>query len=99
MDCYSHHGTSGFTYSFGNRPLYGNKDGKSVSCYGTKTSKVEARRNIIENDARYLEYRCAVALDHGITKISKIFPEISLLLCPIVNAAFDTQCKEGFELL
>ena len=40
---YSHHGTSGFTYSFGNKPFYGQKYGISVSCYATKNQKIHIR--------------------------------------------------------
>ena len=88
LDTYSHHGTSGFTYSFGKRPAYGQKYGKSVSCYTTIPSKVSIRDTLIKHDARYLEYKCAMALDYAISKVSNIFREIKHLLCPIVNAAF-----------
>ena len=99
LDSYSHHGTSGFTYSFGNRPFYGQKDGISVSCYTTIPSKKSNRDLLIKRDARYLEYKCAMALDYGISKVRKIIPEIKHLLCPIINAAFHKQSKEGIDMI
>ena len=58
LDSYSHHDTSGFTYSFGNQPFYGQKDSISVSCYTTKPSKDinrdTNRDTLIKHDARYL---------------------------------------------
>ena len=48
LETYSRHGTSGFTYSFGNRPFYGNNNGSTVSCYNMKTSKVLIRNTLIQ---------------------------------------------------
>ena len=99
LSSYSHHGTKGFVYSFGNKPLYGNNNGSSVSVYATKKSKVPIRDAIIAQDAKYLENIASIALDHGISKLKNIFPEIHLLLSPFINAAFDKQSKEGIQLL
>ena len=99
LSSYSHHDTTGFVYSFGNRPNYGNNEGSSVSIYVNKKSKVEAKNNLIHQEARYLEYLSAQSLDHGIQKIAKIFPDIKLLISPIINAAFDRQYDNGVELL
>ena len=99
LSSYSHHGTQGFVYSFGNKPLYGNNAGSSVSTYVNKRSKVEAKNIQISQDAKYLEMISAKALEYGISKISEVFPEIKHVLSPIINAAFDKQCEEGLELL
>ena len=64
-----------------------------------KASKLLIMNKLIQQDARYLEYKCAMALDYGITKIPHILPEINLLLSPVVNATFYKQCKEGNDMI
>ena len=40
-----------------------------------------------------------MALEYGITKVRNIIPEIKHLWCPIVNAAFYKQSKEGIDMI
>ena len=73
LSSYSHHDTKGIVYSFGNKPLYGNNNGSSVSIYATKKSKIPIRDAMITQDATYLENIASIALDHGISKLKNIF--------------------------
>ena len=99
LNNYDHHGTKGFTYSFGNKPMYGMNDGSSVGLYANKRSKIDRRQNIINEKASMLESMCATALNEGIACVSKYIPEIKHLLCPIINAAYQKQSDANMQLL
>lgn len=99
LKTYSHYGTEGFVYSFGNKPNYGNANGSSVSIYSTKRSKNEDLTKFKSDDANFVEDKCKDCLKNGIEKISKYIPDISLLLSPIINTAYWKQCKDDINLL
>ena len=99
LKSYEHHGTKGFNYSFGNKPLYGCVDGSSVSTYTTKRNKNATKQECIIQDASYVHERCAKQVLSGIESLSRIIPELKNMLCPIINAAYDMQCKKGISLL
>ena len=99
LESYSHHGTSGFTYSFENRPFYGKRDGISVSCYTPKLSNDTNKNTQFKHDFRYLEYACTMVLVHGITKVGNIIPEMKHISCPIINASLHKQSKEGIDMI
>ena len=99
LNNYDHHGTKGFTYSFGNKPMYGMKDGSSVGLYANKRSKIDGKINIINQKASMLESMCSYALNDGISCVSQYIPEINHLLCPIINAAYQKQSDANMQLL
>ena len=99
LKSYDHHGTSGYAYSFGNKPLYGNKDGSSVGIYSNKKSKDESKQYSINSKATMLESICSASIKQGIKCVSKIIPEIRELLCPIINAAYQKHCDANINLL
>ena len=99
LQSYSHHETKGYNYSFGNKAFYGNDKGSSISIYTNKKNRTEAIQDTIDADAIYVNHICNRALHWGMLEIRKVFPEIKLLLSPILNAAFDKQCGNGTKLL
>ena len=46
LKSYSHFNTKGYVYSFGNKPLYGMKDGSSVSTYSNKKNNQKKTRRL-----------------------------------------------------
>ena len=66
LKSYNHHGTNGYAYSFGNKPLYGNKDGSSVGIYSNKKSKDESKQYSINSKATMLESICSASIKQGI---------------------------------
>ena len=99
LKSFEHHGTKGFNYSFGNKPLYGCVDGSSVSTYTTKKHRNKTKQECIIQEASYVHERCANQVVEGIRSLSVIIPELKNMLCPIINAAYDMQCKQPIDLL
>ena len=99
LKSFDHHGTKGFNYSFGNKPLYGMSNGSSVGMYQNKRSKNDKRQSVIDIDACWLQSICGATIKKGISRLSTIIPEIKLFLCPIVNAAYQMQSKNKTKLL
>ena len=99
LKTYDHFGSKGFTYSFGNKPLYGNVNGSSVAIYATTKSKNIDKQKVINDKATYLDNLCSISMNTGISYLSKIIPETSNLLSPIVDAAEDKQNISDIHLL
>ena len=99
LKTYKHHRTKGYTYSFGNKPLYGNVNGSSVGLYTNKRNKNYDRQTAINDKAAMLESLCSSSIKNGICHVSKIIPEIKHLKCPIINARYEKQCNSNIELL
>ena len=70
LTTYSHHGTKGYVYSFGNKPNYGNTNGSTVSTYSNKFSKNKILQTMKNEDAKFIEDKCKDCLQHGIDKLS-----------------------------
>ena len=99
LDSYDHHGSKGFAYSFGNKPLYGNIEGSSVSVYVNKKSKIHSRQLAINESADAVEHTCNQVMNKGISALSNIIPEIKNLLNPIIDAAYHRQTSSELNLL
>ena len=99
LSSYSHHGTKGHTYSFGNKPLYGKQAGSSVGIYTNKTSNKKEKQEEIDINADRIENLCASAISKGVDLISTIIPEVRYFLSPILNAAFKKQRRENINVL
>ena len=101
LKSFDHHGSRGFNFSFGNKPLYGMCDGSSVGVYQNKksTSKVPKRQCDIDMNANWIQMLCSSTIKRGIFLLSNIIPEINKLLCPIVNAAYRMQSECGNDML
>ena len=55
METYNHHGSFGSCFSFCNKPLYGNINGKSVSVYTNKKSTATCEQKLIDTKADEVE--------------------------------------------
>ena len=99
LKCFSHHGTKGFNYSFGNKPLYGMLNGSSVGTYQNKNSKSNKRQLVIDRDASWLQSMCANTIRHGIFSLTSLLPDVKHFLCPIINAAYTKQVNNECQLL
>ena len=99
LKIFDHHGTKGFNHSFGNKPLYVNSDGSSVSTYTQlkRKNKNKQEKRILET--KHIHQKCAETIHDGIFHSSKLIPEIKHFLCPIINAAYDRQCRDDIHLL
>ena len=87
MATYDHHGSFGNCFSFGNKPLYGMVDNKSVGVYSNKKSKVIRRQEHINVTASNIETICSEVIKKGVNSLSAIVPDIKYLLSPILDTA------------
>ena len=99
LDSFDHHGSKGFVYSFGNKPLYGMKDGSSVSLYANKKSKSVTMQSKINDNADEIEIICSRSINIGISTLSTVLPDIKNLISPIIDAAYHRQKAAGISLL
>ena len=91
LQTYNHHGTSGKCFSFGNKPDYRNIDGVSVSTYSAKKCKDESKQSFIDCNIEFIENIFSDLVNERVEQLSRILPEIKLLLSPILNSAYEMQ--------
>ena len=99
LPTYNHHGTHGKCYSFGNKPMYGMVNDVSVGLYTHKKSKKEYRQKIIDEKLSNIEDQAALLINSGVKELSKVIPEMSSLLSPILNTAYEIQKQVNREVL
>ena len=87
MATYDHHGSGGNCFSFGNKPLYGKVENKSVGVYSNKKSKVIQRQEDINANASIMEKNCSKVINNSVKSLSAIVPDIKYLLSPILDTA------------
>ena len=88
-----HFGSSGLIYSFGNRGNFGMIDNSSITTYANRKFKNKAKHSNAQIDADRMEYLCADEVRNAVASISKLVPNISMLLSPIIRKAFDMQSR------
>ena len=99
LKSFDHHGTKGYSYSFGNKPLYGNINGSSVSTYTPVRHKNEKKQDKLVSQAEYVHQKCSQTIRNGIVNMSKVIPELKHMLSPIINAAYAMQCDKDVKFL
>ena len=87
MDSYDYHSSLGSCISFGNKPLYGCIDGKSVGTYTTKESKVASRQKIIKSKAEIMQEVLSDTVIDAVVSLSTIVPDLKYLLSTIIDTA------------
>ena len=63
--------------------------GLSVNTYTNVANKKDSNNYLINEDTKYLEYLCSRVIKHDTRKIATVISDISHLLRPIINAAYN----------
>jgi len=91
----NHHDSSGYYYSFWNKGSFQRKGNKSVDQYANKTSKSVMRMQKLNEDASEIEHVCASHISESVLGMENVIRNISKLLSPVIDTAFEMQKDYG----
>ena len=91
----NHFDSRGYIYSFGNKGSYGMINNSSVDMYATRKFKDKLKMEQTIESANDINNKCATAITEGISCLKKIIPNISNLISPIIQVAYNMQNKIG----
>ena len=92
--CFSHFGSSGNVYSFGNKGSFDKATLSSVGQYSSKKSKIERTQLCIERESEHYERMVSEEINVCMEAISKVVPKVRSVINPIVETAFKIQSDE-----
>ena len=87
----SHHQSSGYYYSWGNRANYRTVDLSSVTQY----THIKKKGIVAEINASFLEESMNIELKNSILTMKNKFPFLATVISPIVGVAFKMQTQHG----
>ena len=95
MDSFHHHGSLGNYYSFGNKANYGMVDTSSVGVYSNKKSKNPIKQQEITKKADAIEVSGIYEIKTSVDLLSKVIPNITYTISPIIDTADELQNPIG----
>ena len=93
MEKYNHHGSFGSCFSFCNKPLDGNINGKSVSVYTNKNSTVVCKQKLIDTKADKVKEILSDIIVNAVLSLSTIITDLKYLLSPIIDTGEKIQSE------
>ena len=91
----NHFDSSGYYYSFGNRASYKKQGSSSINTYTNKKSKIMLNQNKIDDEAKFIENKCATELCKGIKSLKGYTKNITELISPMLDVSYSMQKKYG----
>ena len=91
----NHCNSTGYYYSFGNKGSYERVGNCSVGQYASKKSTSVEKTKRIGDNAVMLEKLCASHIKESVLAMENLLPNLSTLISPVVDTAFDMQVKHG----
>ena len=91
----NHHNSTGKYYSFGNKGAYKLVANKSVGQYAMKESKNPLIDKRLISQSLEIETLCASHVHESINAMEKVLRNISNLVSPVIDTAFDMQVNYG----
>ena len=89
----NHHNSQGKYYSFGNKGAFKLIGNSSVGQYTQKEVKAKRNMDVLIGVADKAEKLCACHIYESVEAIGKVVRNISKLLSPLINVAFQMQSK------
>jgi hypothetical protein len=94
----SHHGSTGYYVSFGNKGSFEKTIDSSIGQYTCKKKTTASKQVLVNKEDMLYEQCCADELGRSVKDLSTILPNISSILSPVVQVAFNTQLTGGKDL-
>ena len=90
-----HFNSDGGYYSFGNSSAYRIIENSSVETYTNKTSNSPTRQKTINSNVMEIELLVAKEIRTAVSSLQKKIRDISLLISPVLDAAYKLQKTMG----
>ena len=90
-----HFTSNGGYYSFGNSSAYRIIENSSLETYANKTSNSATRQKTINSNAMEIELLVAKEIRTAVSSLQKKIRDISLLISPVLDAAYILQKTMG----